>query len=226
MNNKRIWGSLMPREKLIQYGKSSLTDDELIGVLLSSGSSKKPIQKLANDVLSLANNKLNTLARLDVNELTQINGIGHAKACLLVCALELSKRTICDNNDTEKVNSSSKAFQVIAKKLMHINHEEFWLLGLNKSNQILDLTQISKGGLDATYVDIRLIFHKLILKKCSSFIVAHNHPSSNMKPSKADLLLTNKILKASKFFDIQLLDHLIIGDNGYFSFADYNLLKT
>lgn len=225
MKNQRGWGSLMPREKLIKQGKSSLTDEELIGVLLSSGSSKKPIQKLASDVLSLANNKLNVLSCLEVNELTQINGIGNAKACILVCALELSKRAKYHFNKREAVNSSAKAFNIMAIKLLHINHEEFWLMGLNKSNQILDLNQISKGGLDATYVDIRLIFHKLILNKCSAFIIAHNHPSGYLKPSRSDLSLTNKIQKASKFFDIQLLDHLIIGDNGYFSFADHNLLN-
>ena len=215
----------MPREKLVSFGKSILTDLELISILLSTGTSNKPVCKLANDVLDLVGHQINLLARLEVNELTQINGIGNAKACVLVSALELSKRAKCVIPKNQLINSSAIAYKVLAKKIMYINHEEFWLLGLNKSNHILDLSQISKGGLDATYVDIRLIFNKLILNKCSSFIIAHNHPSGCLKPSKADISLTNKIKKASKVFDIQLLDHLIIGDNGYFSFADYNLIK-
>ena len=184
----------------------------------------KSVQELAKDVLNMANNQVHLLAKLEVNELKQIVGIGDAKACLLVSALELANRAKYNVNDDLIINSSTNAFKVMANKLMYLSHEEFWLLSLSKSNKILDLVQISKGGLDATYVDIRLLFNKLILNKSSSFVIGHNHPSGNLKPSKSDIHLTNKIIKASKIFDIPLLDHLIIGDNGYFSFADKNLL--
>jgi DNA repair protein RadC len=225
MNKKDSNSSLLPREKLMQLGKTSVSNEELISILLSTGNFKKPVQELSKDVLQTVNNQINLLARLEVDELTQIHGIGEAKACLLVSALELANRVKYNLNRTEVINSSSKSFKVLAKKLMHLNHEEFWLLSLSRSNQVLDLVQISKGGLDATYVDIRLLFNKLILNKSSSFIVGHNHPSGVLKPSKADVQLTNKIIKGSKIFDIPLLDHLIIGDNSYFSFADNNLLQ-
>ncbi len=225
MNYRYTNNSLMPRERLMKFGKRTVSDQELISILLSSGSSKKPVQELAKEVLYTVNNKVNLLAKLEVNELTQIHGIGEAKACLLVSALELANRAKYDLNTHEVINSSTKSFKVMAKNLMFLSHEEFWLLCLSKANKVLDLIQVSKGGLDATYVDVRLIFKKLILNKSSSFIVAHNHPSGILQPSKADLKLTNKIIEGANIFDIPLLDHLIIVDNGYFSFADNNLLK-
>ena len=221
MNYRYTNNSLMPRERLMKFGKRTVSDQELISILLSSGSSKKPVQELAKEVLYTVNNKVNLLAKLEVNELTQIHGIGEAKACLLVSALELANRAKYDLNTHEV----TKSFKVMAKNLMFLSHEEFWLLCLSKANKVLDLIQVSKGGLDATYVDVRLIFKKLILNKSSSFIVAHNHPSGILQPSKADLKLTNKIIEGANIFDIPLLDHLIIVDNGYFSFADNNLLK-
>ncbi|MDG2343624.1 MAG: DNA repair protein RadC [Flavobacteriales bacterium] len=220
MNN-----NFMPREKLIRFGKTTVSNEDLISILLSTGNSRKTVQELAKEVLNSVNNQVNLLSKLEVNELTQIHGIGQAKACLLVSAFELAKRSKYDLKISEVIDSSVKSFKVVANKLMFLTHEEFWLLCLSKSNQVLDLIQISKGGIDATYVDVRLLFNKLILNKSSSFIVAHNHPSGILKPSKADIQLTNKIIKGAKIFDIPLLDHLIIGDNSYFSFADNNLIK-
>lgn len=225
MNYLEMSKSFLPREKLMQFGKSTVSNEELVSILLSTGNIKKPVQELAKDVLQMANNQVHLLAKLEVNELKQIDGIGEAKACLLVSALELANRAKYDLIDDVVINSSAKSFKVMAQKLMFLNHEEFWLMSLSKANKILDLFQVSKGGLDATYVDVRLLFNKLILNKSSSFVVGHNHPSGILKPSKADIHLTNKIIKGSKIFDIPLLDHLIIGDNGYFSFADNNLLK-
>lgn len=225
MNYLDMSKSFLPREKLMHFGKSTVSNEELVSILLSTGNIKKSVQDLAKDVLQMAKNQIHLLAKLEVNELKQIDGIGEAKACLLVSALELANRAKYDLKDDVVINSSAKSFKVMAKKLMFLSHEEFWLMSLNRSNKILDIFQVSKGGLDATYVDIRLVFNQLILNKSSSFVISHNHPSGNLKPSKADIHLTNKIIKGSKIFDIPLLDHLIIGDNGYFSFADNNLLK-
>ncbi|PHR74164.1 MAG: hypothetical protein COA67_02015 [Lutibacter sp.] len=214
-----------PREKLIVKGKSILSDAELIAILIGSGSRSESAVELSKRILASVNNNLNALARLSVERLTQFKGIGQAKAVSIVTALELGRRRRLEEAlEQPKITSSKEVFEIMQPIIGDLQHEEFWVLYLNNSNKIIDKSQVSKGGITSTLVDTRLVFKKAMEISAVGIILAHNHPSGALKPSESDKKLTQKIKIAGETLDIKILDHLIITEKAYFSFADTNNL--
>lgn len=214
-----------PREKLLQKGYSSLSDAELIAILIGSGSREESAVSLSKRILASANNNLNELGKLDINALTQFKGIGEAKAIAIIAALELGRRRNASIAlEKLKVGSSASVFKLLQPILGELLHEEFWVVYVNNSNKVLHKEQLSKGGLTGTVVDIRLAFKKAIEVGAVALILAHNHPSGTLKPSQADIDLTKKLKTAGESLNIKVLDHLIITEKAYFSFADESLL--
>ena len=214
-----------PREKLILKGRKSLTNSELLAILFGSGSSKESAVQLARRVLSGSDHDLRELDKLDIHDLTKYTGIGEAKAVSLIAAMELgARRQNMAAKDVQKITSSESAYQVVNDDLSNLSHEEFWVIALNRNNQVLDKYQISKGGVSGTVADVKLIYKRAIQKLASAIIVSHNHPSGNLKPSRSDIELTKKIRQGGEVLDIALLDHIIVGEQSYFSFADEGLI--
>lgn len=214
-----------PREKLLNKGKEVLSDAELIAIMLGSGSRRESALDLAKRILSSVDNNLNKLARLSISQLMAFNGVGEAKSVSIVTALELGRRRRLEEALVQlKITSSKSVFNIMQPILGELQHEEFWILYLNNSNKILLKTQMSKGGINGTLVDTRLVFKKAIELSATSVILVHNHPSGTLIPSNADKMLTQKILEAGKTLDIKVLDHVIITEKSYFSFADSNEL--
>lgn len=210
-----------PREKLLSKGKLTLSDAELIAILIGSGNKEESAVDLAKRILSSSNNNLQKLARLSVEELMQFKGIGEAKAISIITALELGKRRQLEEVlKFPKITNSKDGFNLMQPFIGDLQHEEFWVLFLNNSNKVLAKHQISKGGLTATVVDVRLLFKKALELTSVGIIVCHNHPSGKLNPSSSDIELTQKIKQAGLTLDIKLLDHLIITEKAYFSFAD------
>lgn len=212
-----------PREKLLLKGKASLTNAELIGILIGSGTREHTAIDLAKMILETNNNDLNQIARLSVQDLKQYKGIGDAKAINIVSALELGRRRPAIENRI-KITSSNDVYEVMKAELSDLSHEEFWLLLLNRANKIIKKQSISQGGVSGTVADPKLIFNHALNHLASSVILVHNHPSGNTKPSEADKRLTRQLFEAGKLLEIAVLDHVIFTDNNYFSFADENLL--
>ncbi len=214
-----------PREKLLNIGRQNLSDAELLAIILSSGSKTETALQLAQRILNEHNNDINAVAKLSVNELKKFKGIGLVKAINIASAFELGRRrNDADITDKPKIRSSADAFKLLNKKLNDLPHEEFWMLLLNRANSVIKMECISKGGVSGTVVDVRLILKPAIEYLASGVIICHNHPSGQLKPSEQDLQLTKKIKESARFMDISLLDHLIIGDQNYFSFADEGFL--
>jgi DNA repair protein RadC len=212
-----------PREKLLTKGKQSLSDAELLAILLGSGSRDETAVGLAQRILQSVDNDLNELGRRSVAELTKFKGIGEAKSITVVAALELGRRRqLTDVKERPQIRSSRDAWQLIAPILMDLSHEEFWILLLNRAGRVIGREQISLGGVAGTVVDAKIVFRKAIESMASSLILVHNHPSGNLQPSQQDINLTQKLKKAGETLDIAVLDHLIITERGYFSFADEN----
>lgn len=214
-----------PREKLLLKGKHSLTEAELIAILISSGNTDETAVELSRRILQKVENNLNELGRLTVNDLMEFKGIGEAKAITIVAALELGRRRKETTALTrEKITNSRDAANIFQPLLSDNMHEEFWLLFLNRNNNVLGKQSISNGGFSGTVVDAKMIFKAALDSKASSIILCHNHPSGNLKPSEEDLKLTKKLFEAGKLMDIQVVDHLIVSQHGFFSFADEGLL--
>jgi len=214
-----------PREKILYKGIFALSDAELIAILLGSGNSKQSAVDLARDVLKLADNNLNKLGKLGVDDFQKLNGIGRAKAINIMAALELGRRRKTSGiSDNHKIQSSNDVFSIFNPILSDLRYEEFWLIYLNRSNRIISRSKISQGGISGTITDVRLIMKRALELLASSIIICHNHPSGNKEPSEADKRITSKIKEASSLFDISLLDHLIIAENEYFSFADNGII--
>ena len=213
-----------PREKLLLKGKSALSNAELLGILIGSGTRELTAVDLAKTILDQSNNDLNKIARLSVQDLKKFKGIGDAKAINIVSALEISRRRTTENSTTEKITSSADVYEFMKPELTDLGHEEFWLLLLNRANKIIKKQPISQGGVSGTVADPKLIFNHALNHLASSIILVHNHPSGNTKPSEADKRLTRQLFEAGKFLEIAVLDHIIFTDNAYFSFADQNLL--
>ena len=214
-----------PREKLVQKGKIALTDAELIAILIGSGSRSESAVSLTQRILASVDNNLNSLGKLSLTELQKFKGIGEAKAISIVAALELGRRRrLQEALELPKITSSRDVFNVMQPILGELSHEEFWILYLNNSNKILCKDQISKGGLTGTVVDVRLVFKKGIETNATAIILCHNHPSGKLQPSTADKQITKKLSAAGETLDIKVLDHLIVTENAYFSFADENLM--
>lgn len=214
-----------PREKLIAKGRLSLTDAELLAILIGSGNTKESAVDLCKRILSSTHNNLNQLGKLSLNQLTSFNGIGEAKALTIIAAMELGRRRRGEESiEKVKITSSSSVFEILQPVLGELDHEEFWILYLNNSNKIIEQFQISKGGITGTLVDVRITLRKALELGAVSLILAHNHPSGNLNPSEADKQLTRKLKTAAESLDIKILDHIIVTEKSYFSFADEGLL--
>ena len=206
-------------------GKKSLSDAELIAILIGSGSKNESAVSLSKKILISANNNLNELAKLSVEELTKFHGIGTAKGIAIITALELWKRRQLETAlELPKVSTSKGVFHLMQPIIGDLQHEEFWAIFLSNSNKVIAKHRLSKGGLTATIVDVRLLYRKALGTGCVGVIVCHNHPSGELTPSAADMEITQKIKDAGSTLDIKLLDHLIITEKLYFSFADDGIL--
>lgn len=215
-----------PREKLVLKGKSSLSNAEILAILIGSGNRDESAVELSQRILTDNNNNLNTLSALNLSDLTKYKGIGEAKGINIIAALELGRRRRSSEALEQKTISSSKdAFEFLYADLADQNFEEFWIILLKRNNQIISKKRISEGGLSGTVADPKKIFKMALDLQASSIILCHNHPSGNLKPSEQDKQLTRKITQAGKTLEIAVLDHLIFGNDKYFSFADENLLS-
>ncbi len=196
-----------------------------MAILLGSGSPRESALDLAKRLLSSVDQDLHALSRLGVADFCRFRGIGEAKAIALIAALELGKRQrLAQALQKPQITSSQGGFEILQPLIGHLNHEEFWILLLSNANRLLDQVCISKGGITGTIADVRLIFREALQRKATALILAHNHPSGKLKPSAADRALTKKLREAGELMDISILDHLIIGADHYFSFADEGLL--
>lgn len=214
-----------PREKLLEKGRGVLSDAELIGILIGSGSKNETAVELARRILSSVGNDLNALGKLNVAELCKFNGIGEAKAISIIAALELGRRRkIVEAPQRIKISNSKSVFDAVGPQISDLLHEEFWVLYLDRSNHIIRKSNISKGGVSGTVVDARIIFKQAIENLASAIVLCHNHPSGNLKPSEEDIRITKKLKEAGKLVDIAIIDHIIIAGNNFFSFADEGLL--
>ena len=214
-----------PREKLLMKGKAALSDAELIGILIASGTKDKSAVDLSRDILNTVNNNLSTLAKLTVKDLMKFKGIGEAKAITIVSALEIGRRKKeTEPNKKVYISSSEDAHKVIRSHLEDLKHEEFWILILNRRNQVLKKQLISSGGVSGTVADPKIIINAALQELASCIILIHNHPSGNLKPSQSDLDLTKKLKNAGEVLEIPVIDHIIYTDEGYLSFADEGLL--
>ena len=214
-----------PREKLMKLGRQVLSDAELLAILIGSGSRSESAIELCKRILYQSDNNINQLAKLSVNDLMKFKGIGEAKAISIIAALEIGRRRKSEAVIVKtSIASSTHLYEYIKPVLEDLPHEEFWIVLLSRANKIIDKQLIGRGGISETTADIKLIFKKSIESLASGIILAHNHPSGNLKPSQSDINLTNKIIEASKLMDIKVLDHLIIGDGNYYSFADEGII--
>ncbi|MDC3387967.1 DNA repair protein RadC [Flavobacteriaceae bacterium] len=214
-----------PREKLLSKGKESLTDSELLAILIGSGNRNESAVALCKRLLSNVDNNLHALGKLSISKLKEFKGIGEAKAISIIACLELGRRRREANKSVlEKVSSSKSVFEIMQPLLGDLQHEEFWVLFLNNSNVILSKQQLSKGGITGTLVDIRLLMKKTLEIGAIAIIVCHNHPSGTLLISEADKNITTKIKTACTTLDVKLLDHLIITEQSYVSFADKLLI--
>ena len=214
-----------PREKLNKKGRAALSDAELLAILIGSGTRNVSALELSRSILSESQNCFAELSKVSINDLQKFKGIGEAKAITIYAAMEIARRRSEKSKVKKfKIQSSKDAYEYLHPKLMDLCHEEFHVLYLNRGNDVLGCEQISKGGISGTVADGKLIFHKGLELKSSGLILAHNHPSGQLKPSEADLKLTESLVKFGKFIDLQVLDHLIFSDNNYFSFADEGIM--
>jgi len=214
-----------PREKLLLKGTSALSDAELVAILIGSGTPKMSAVELSKKILLQGNNNLNELARLSVKDLMKIKGIGEAKAITIVAALELGRRRKeQDPEEKPKITSSKDAFDLLKGEMMDLPNEEFWVLLVNRANRVIKKKRISEGGVSGTVADPKIIYKMALEELASGVIVAHNHPSGNLQASQSDIDLTKKLKDAGKFLEIQLLDHIIIANQKYLSFADEGMI--
>lgn len=214
-----------PREKLSGQGRRSLTDAELIAILIGSGSRDESAVELSKRILHHYENDLNKLGKASITELCRFKGVGEAKAISIIAALEIGcRRNETESKPPEEVKGSHDVFKLMRRHLMDLNHEEFWIVLLSRSSKVLSKELVSRGGISGTVADPKIIFYMALQQQASAIILIHNHPSGNLKPSQLDIELTKKVANAGKMLDINVLDHLIITDKGFFSFADEGLL--
>lgn len=214
-----------PREKLVQKGKAALSDAELIAILIGSGSRNESAVELSKRILASAGNSLNELGKLSLHQLMQFKGIGEAKAVSIAAALEIGRRRRGEEaQKVTKISSSQSVFELLQPTLGELAHEEFWIVYLNNANKVMLTAQLSKGGITGTLVDVRLVMKQALELGAVGLILAHNHPSGTLKPSEADKQITRKLKLAAEALDLKVLDHLIITQKRYFSFADESML--
>ncbi len=214
-----------PREKFLLKGKSALSDSELLAILIGSGSRNESAVQLCQRILASTNHNLNLLGKLSISQLTEFKGIGEAKAIAIAAALELGRRRGSEEALVlDKISSSKAVFVLMHPIIGDLPHEEFWVLYLNNSNKVLYKSQLSKGGLTSTIVDVRLLFKTAFEQNATSIILTHNHPSGKLMASEQDIQITKRIKQASQQLDIALLDHIIITENGFYSFNDQGIM--
>ena len=214
-----------PREKLLNKGKAALSDAELVAILIGSGNREESAVDLCKRILASTNNNLSELGKLSIKQLMEFKGIGEAKAISIIAALELGRRRRGEEAlEKKKITSSSSVFELMQPVIGELQHEEFWIIYVNNSNKVIQKNQLSKGGITGTLVDVRLVLKNALEVGATGLILAHNHPSGTLKPSEADKQITQKLKGAAQSLDIKVLDHLIITEKAYFSFADENLL--
>lgn len=214
-----------PREKLRDKGKATLSDAELVAILIGSGSKNESAVDLCKRILASVDNNLNALGKLSLKQLMDFKGIGEAKAITIVAAMELGRRRRGEESlQQDKITSSISVFELMQPILGELPHEEFWIVYLNNSNKVIQKQQLSKGGITGTLVDVRLVLKQALELGATGMILVHNHPSGTLKPSEADKNITRKLKQAGESLDIKVLDHLIVTEKAYFSFADENIL--
>lgn len=214
-----------PREKLLLKGELSLSDAELIAILIGSGNREESAVQLSKKILNGVQNNLNALGKTSVKKLMKYKGIGEAKAISIVAAMELGRRRRSEEALVrKKITSSASVFEVMQPIIGDLNHEEFWIIYLNNSNKIIHKNQLSKGGITGTVVDVRLVLKNALEHGATALVLVHNHPSGTLRPSEPDKVLTKKLKTASESLDIKVIDHLIVTQKAYFSFADERLL--
>ena len=214
-----------PREKFLLKGPAVLSDAELIALLLRSGTPQYPVLDIAKYIMAGANNNLKTLKRLSLQQLQQIKGVGTAKAVSILAAFELGQRTACNEILQEQsILKSQDAYNIIAPIIRDLDHEEFWILALNNANKVVAKQKIGQGGINTTVADPKIIFKFALDNLATGIIVAHNHPSGNNSPSNEDKMLTRKLIEAGKLLTINVIDHIIIAGNSYYSFMENELI--
>ncbi len=225
-NSIKTWSvNDRPREKFIHKGKDTLSDTELIAILIRSGTPDRSALVVASEILSLANDNLSVLAKMQLKDFVSVKGIGETKAITLMAALELGRRRrLSQAEQYDEISSSSDAFDIMKPLLEDLEVEQFWVLYLNNANKLVSKWNISQGGITATLVDIRRLLKKALELNSTGLILCHNHPSGTLRASEADCKLTAKVAAAAKLMDIQLLDHIIVTDQSYFSFADQGMI--
>ena len=214
-----------PREKMLAKGKEALSNAELIAILIGSGNSKETAVDLSKRILHDNKDNLIELSRLTINDLMKYNGIGEAKAVTIAAALELGRRRrFSEALEKPSIKNSQVAYECFYAHLSDLNHEQFWIMLLNNANKVIKLEKIGVGGMTGTTADPKKIFKCALENNAASIMLCHNHPSGNVVPSNADKQITNNLVKAGQFLEIKILDHIIIGNDNYFSFADEGLL--
>jgi DNA repair protein RadC len=214
-----------PREKMINKGRQALSDAELIAILIGSGSVGESAVELSRQILADVDNNLHELGRRSLADLQRYKGIGEAKSVTIAAALELGRRRqLSDLRERPRISCSRDAFQAIAPLLTDLHHEEFWVLHVNKANEVMTRRKLSTGGMAGTVVDIKILFKTAIEGNAAAIIAMHNHPSGNLQPSQADIDLTRRLKKAGEVLDLPLLDHLIVSERGYYSVADEGMM--
>ena len=214
-----------PREKYARNGAAALSDAELIAILFRTGNASESAVDLAKRLLSSSNNSLNELSEKTLLELSETKGIGQAKAMALLTAFEIGRRIRAEKVEEKPViKSSLDVVNLMQNKIAYLDHEELWVIYLNQSSRILGVAQINKGGIASTEVDVRIVLQQAVVKKSTQIILCHNHPSGSIRPSKADIQLTEKTRKAANLLDVMLVDHIIIHRERYFSFVEEGML--
>jgi DNA repair protein RadC len=210
-----------PREKLMLKGKAALSDAELLAIIIGSGNRSESAVDLSKRILAHVQNNLNALGKLSLKQLTDFKGIGEAKAISIIAATELGRRRRAEDTvDLQKITSSKVIFEIMQPIIGELPHEEFWVMFLNNSNKVVHKAQLSKGGITGTVVDVRMILKMALEQNALSIVLVHNHPSGKLVASDSDIEITKKIQIAAKQLDMNVIDHVIISENGYYSFAD------
>ena len=225
MNLKSLAEDDRPREKFLLKGKSAVSDSELLAIIMGSGNREESAVELARRILNSVENNWHRLSHLSIKDLTKFKGVGEAKAISIATALEIGNRKSQQEVlERQQISSSKDAFEILQPHLSDLQTEEFWAIFLNHQNKILYKTCLFRGGIASSVADVRVIFKTALEHFSTQIIVAHNHPAGSLKPSKEDISITQKIKEGGKLLDIELLDHLILTQNNFFSFKDEGLL--
>ena len=214
-----------PREKMLEKGREALSDAELLAILIRSGNNDESAVDLSRHILNDVDDNLITLSQLSINDLISYKGIGEAKAISIAAALELGRRRrFAETAQQQHIQNSKDAFEYFYMRMSDIGHEQFWVLLLNPANKVIKMLKVSDGGINGTAADPKRIFKIALENNATAIMLCHNHPSGNVQPSESDKVLTRNLVNGGKLLEIKILDHIIVGIDKYFSFADSGLL--